>query len=145
MLTALVTFIGDMPLKGKILFHMILHLHSRCPYGRSFPGSSFRNRPGNAEGNYIPGLSAAPQAAGASAAPQAAGASAGLSAAPQAAGASAAPQAAGASAGLSAAPQAEPQAEAAIVISFQPIRLESAIIIPPFCHSKAVLPLYFLL
>jgi hypothetical protein len=124
-LTPLVTFIRDMPLKSEILFHLILASLSlsikialRIITGKQFPADDFRRESYEQSDNY---LSPAPQAL-----PQAAGSSEGLSDAPHAAGLSDAPQAAG----FSDAPHAVPQAEAGASSFFfvHPNKFESAII-----------------
>ena len=135
MLAPLVTFICNMPLKRKILFHqislafpytflqlspkylsepMLLDDYLIFP-AASPPGSICRLEP------LISYLSAAPQAE-----PHADGFSSGSSAAPQAE-----PHAAGFSSGLSAAPQAEPHADAGVssIFLLHPKRFESAIMI----------------
>ena len=113
MLTPLITFISDMPLKGKIGLHIIvLALYKIGMTEMIFLRTPDRTIPPG----ILPGLdyclSPAPQAV-----PQAAGFSSGLSPAPQAV-----PQAAGFSSGLSPAPQAEPA-----ISLFHAKRLESAI------------------
>jgi hypothetical protein len=120
-LAPLITFIGNMPLKSEILFHLACASLS-------------------ANTITVPYLSPAPQAE-----PHAAGFSSGLSPAPQAE-----PHAAGFSAGLSPAPQAVPHAEAAFssVSLFHPNKFESAMIIFSFsflfcllCSHRAFGPL----
>ena len=123
-LAALVTCIGDVPLKREILFHRL------CPrfYSKSDGPSEISCVPGRqlpagngCDGDRTDYLSPAPQAE-----PQAVGFSSGLSPAPQAV-----PQAAGFSSGLSPAPQAVPQAAAGAVSSFlfHPKRFDSAMML----------------
>ena len=100
MLTPLITFISDMPLKGKIGLHIIvLALYKIGMTEMIFLRAPDRTIPPG----ILPGLDYC------------------LSPAPQAV-----PQAAGFSSGLSPAPQAVPQAEPAISL-FHAKRLESAI------------------